>query len=93
MAKIINYVNMNPEQKIYDLPNPSAAEMMDYVNSLNDNIRTGPLEGEGWFVSGTSNEHGSSRPTITLSRIDPANPHVGIISKEVAFEEFKSWQK
>jgi|GEM_PF-5486533 len=70
---------------------PSAAEMQDYINSLNGKIKTGPLEGSGWFVTMVSNEHGSNNPTITLSKKDEVGGE--IIDKTISWQEFKSWQE
>ena len=84
---------MISEKNGHDGQFPSAAEMMDYVQKLNGNIKTGPLEKGGWFVTGTSNESGGNNPTVTLSKKNPENPHNGLISEAVPWETFKSWQE
>ncbi len=68
---------------------PSAAEMHDYINSLDGSLKTGPLEGAGWFVTMTSNEQGSNNPTVTLSKKDERG---GLTHRTVPWQEFKSWQ-
>ncbi len=80
----------NREQQNGD--SPSAAKMMDYVQNLNGNIKFGKL-GNGWFITGASNEHDSNNPIISLSKQNPNNPHIGLITKNIPWEEFKSWQE
>jgi len=72
---------------------PSAAEMMDYVKELGKKIKFAEGLGDGWFVSGASNESGSNNPTITLSTNDKNNPHTRLTSRTIPWEEFKSWQE